>query len=76
MDIQIEQVLAKLKVRQQEEHLPCPRCGLDRMADKPLRNALSRAADIQVCDDCGTDEALRSFHGDTLPLEDWACMKQ
>lgn len=75
MDTRTEQVLAELKIRQREEHLPCPRCGLDKMADNPIRNALSRAADIHVCDDCGTAEALRAFHGDALPLEDWACMK-
>ena len=52
---------------------PCPRCGFDRMDPKPVRNALSRYANVYICDECGTDEAMRDFAGATpLPLNEWS----
>jgi len=39
-------------------------------------NALSRAADILICDACGTDEGVRAFIGKPMPMEEWACMKK
>ena len=39
-------------------------------------NALSRAFDIMICDECGTDEAVRAFTGEPVPIEEWACMKE
>lgn len=36
--------------------LPCPRCG--HMSMKPSENALSRRADIDICNQCGIEEAL------------------
>lgn len=30
-------------------------------------NALSRAADIMICDGCGMDEAVRAFTGEPVP---------
>ena len=38
-------------------------------------NALSRHADIYVCDACGTEEALLKFMGNPLPLREWACLR-
>ncbi len=38
--------------------LPCPRCGKWKMKPELHTNALSRRADIYVCDCCGTLEAL------------------
>lgn len=35
----------------------CPRCGCDNMKPNLYTNALSRVADIMVCDTCGLDEA-------------------
>ncbi|HPJ02486.1 MAG TPA: hypothetical protein PKU80_06575 [Candidatus Limiplasma sp.] len=69
------QTLLNLKVQQQNEHLPCPRCGKDTMADNVNRNALSRQADIMVCDVCGTSEALLAVKGEQLPIGEWACMR-
>lgn len=48
----------------------CLRCG------KPLHkrlviNALSRHADVHICKECGTDEALRDAYDDVLPLREW-----
>lgn len=41
--------------------LPCPRCGKMKMKDDVCENALSRRADICVCNSCGTEEALEDF---------------
>ena len=51
--------------------LICPRCG-GPMRDKLFLNARSRRAEIFVCPDCGTQEALESLHGATkMPLDEW-----
>lgn len=57
------------------EHL-CPRCGQMAVKDRLVTNALSRHADIYICDRCGTDEAIRDFIGAVLPPEEWAIVKQ
>lgn len=76
MNERIQNQLADLKARQLAgAHMPCPRCGLDTMKDKIHTNAMSRHADIYVCDDCGTAEAMLVFMQNSLPLEDWACFK-
>lgn len=64
--------IAEFAKVQREGFFPCPRCGHYRMDSDPIRNALSRSAQVQVCDECGTDEALRDFAGIALPLKDWA----
>lgn len=46
--------------------LPCPRCGRMTMKDNLNTNALSRRADIYICDRCGTAEALEDFYYDDL----------
>lgn len=54
------------------EGFPCPRCGHDRMDDVIVRNALSRYADVYICSQCGTDEALRDMAGKgSLPFLEW-----
>ena len=50
----------------------CPRCGRHDMDEDPARNALSRAAKIQICDACGMDEAIRAFNQNELPIGEWA----
>lgn len=57
---------------QREGFFPCPRCGHYVMASDPIKNALSRHADIQICDACGTDEAIRDFTHMVFPLTSWA----
>lgn len=39
----------------------CPRCGCDRMSKDATRNALSRRADIYICDTCGAMEAIEDY---------------
>lgn len=50
----------------------CPRCGRMSVKDRLHTNALSRHASIYICDDCGTDEAIRDWAHAPLPLKDWA----
>ena len=56
---------------QPEEDAVCPRCG-ERMAGSTARHALSRWADITVCDRCGTIEAVeKAGLTETKPLMEW-----
>lgn len=77
MNERIQKRLADLKARQQAgENLPCPRCGRKTMKDAVCTNAVSRHADIFICDQCGTDEAMLDFMRNPLPIEDWACVQK
>lgn len=72
----IEKRLADLKARQDAgEHLPCPRCGRMTMKPKLLTNALSRIADIMVCDGCGMEEAKLAFMNAPNNLYRWAAFQ-
>lgn len=59
------------KIQTDGVHL-CPRCGKMTVKDSIHTNALSRHADVYICDACGVDEALRDWLGDPLPLKEWA----
>ena len=50
----------------------CPRCGMFTVKDRLHTNALSRHAKVYICDTCGTDEAVRDWTHNPLPLKDWA----
>lgn len=68
--------LLDLKARQEKgEHMPCPRCGRDTMKPAIHTNALSRHADIYVCDECGTAEAILKFMSNPMPIKEWACFE-
>lgn len=61
---------------QHERHSPCPRCGRDVMDEKPTRNALSRRANVYVCDACGILEGIEDMPQNfKLPLSAWAIVK-
>ena len=46
------------------------------MPDPVTRGALSRHADgVYICETCGTDEALRDWKGNTLPLSSWKLVR-
>ena len=53
----------------------CPRCGRLTVKARLTTNALSRHADVYICDACGNDEAVREMKGDPRPLKDWAIAK-
>ena len=60
---------------QPEEDCRCPRCG-SMMFGPKARHALSRWADIIVCDQCGTIEALEQAGlAEKKPLTEWAAVK-
>lgn len=74
-DLSAKEIIVQFSRRQRGGHFSCPRCGKNNMADDPIHNALSRRADCYVCDACGTDEAIRAFLGNTLPLSEWSIIK-
>lgn len=52
----------------------CPRCGKELKSFR--RHAVSRNADIIVCDSCGTEEALEAFGTvEKKPITEWWCTK-
>ena len=76
MNEEIQKRLADLKARQGAgEHMPCPRCGRDTMKPDVHTNALSRQADIMICDACGMEEALQAFTNSPSSLSEWACFR-
>ena len=56
-DKQAKELVERLKPMQLAGKVfPCPRCGQLRMnAERPVLNALSRYADVYVCNECGTE---------------------
>lgn len=75
-EISAKAAIAKYAARQMKELLPCPRCGRNSMKEKLSLNALSRRANIYICDGCGTDEAMRDFAGYVDDLNDWFAVKR
>ena len=68
----LTQRLLDLKTRQEAgEKMPCPRCGRNTIKTPLAHNALSRYADIYVCDECGITEAMLDMMRNPLPLEQW-----
>lgn len=52
----------------------CLRCGQP-LDCRLVINALSRYADVHICEACGMDEALRDANRCPLPLTEWAAVK-
>ena len=76
MTDRIKKTLGDLKARQDAgEQMLCPRCGRDTMNENIHTNALSRHAEIYICDACGTEEALLKFMHNPLPMREWACLR-
>jgi len=59
----------------QTPRITCPRCGKPTMKEPLHTNALSRYADVYVCDMCGTAEALIAFAGEPPKLRNWAILE-
>ena len=69
----LNEQLLDFKARQLAgDRLSCPRCGSGVMNTHVTRNALSRHADVYICDDCGTAEAMLDLMQNPLPLNQWA----
>ena len=74
---ELTQMLLDLKAMQDAgEKMTCPRCGYDNMKKPLLHNALSRYADLYICDDCGMTEAMLDMMHNPLPMEQWASLKE
>ena len=64
-----QRILDDLKARQRAgEYMVCPRCGMDVMKTPVHTNALSRAADVYICDACGSTEAMLAYMKQPSPL--------
>ena len=76
MTEKIQKRLLDLKAAQDADTpMRCPRCGVDTMKHPMATNALSRVADLYICDSCGTTEALLDFMGQTYPLYQWSAFE-
>ena len=65
--------IEKALERQRDGAVKCPRCGRDTLKPKLHTNALSRRADVYVCDECGMKEAIEDIPGNyKIPFEYWA----
>ena len=73
-EVKAKEALARVGVVQTEkaQHMCCPRCGEDKMYERIHTNAYSRHAECYICSDCGTDEAIRDYLGESLTLNKWA----
>ena len=73
---EMDRRLLDLKARQDAgEKMPCPRCGRNKLKSPLAHNALSRYADLYVCDECGMTEAMLDMMRNPLPLEQWVVFK-
>ncbi len=73
---EIKKRLADLKAKQEKgEYTLCPRCGRDTMKPKLYTNALSRLADIMICDECGQAEALLAVMNNEGTIYKWAALQ-
>ena len=69
--------LLDLKAHQQSDsNRLCPRCGRDTMKENLITNALSRHADIYICDECGIEEAILDYMHASSPVEAWTALLQ
>ena len=75
-EAEIKESLNWLGKRQREanEGGHCPRCGI--MLESFDRQALSRYADVAVCPQCGSEEALeKAGFIKPKPLSEWWCVQ-
>jgi predicted RNA-binding Zn-ribbon protein involved in translation (DUF1610 family) len=71
-----QEALDQLKAAQDaDQPMPCPRCGAYAMKHPMTTNALSRHADLYICDSCGMAEALLAFMGQTYPMHQWSAFE-
>ena len=61
---EIKSRLLDLRARQDMgEKMFCPRCGRNNLKAPLAHNALSRYADLYICDECGMTEAMLGAAG-------------
>jgi predicted RNA-binding Zn-ribbon protein involved in translation (DUF1610 family) len=67
----IESYVEMQKKENNDDFAVCPRCGVEQMIAGIARNAMSRHIDCHVCSVCGTDEAVRVYADNIMPLSQW-----
>ena len=67
----VEDIISSFSEKQKHVWCLCPRCGCDSMNKDAARNALSRRADIMICNICGNVEAVEDMVGQKLSLDKW-----
>lgn len=72
---QARALIERFAEKQQGGHFACPRCGRMSMSNEAKRNALSRRANVYVCDTCGLQEALEDMVDSISPLTSWAIVQ-
>ena len=76
MSSNLKSRLLDLKARQDTGvHMLCPRCGKDSMKEELHTNALSRHANVFICDACGINEAMLDYMNAPMSLGRWACFE-
>ena len=71
-----KELIEEFGKRQEGGRFACPRCGSMKMDEAVARNALSRRADVYICDACGMEEALEDAGIiPEMPLRLWAISK-
>ena len=71
-----KRIIERLKAMQEEGDIfPCPRCGHLRMHKDHIKNSLSRELDVYICNECGTDEAMRELINKPLSITEWSLAK-
>ena len=70
---------AKITLKHIDQHPDgfCPRCGA-MMEGVPIRYALSRRANVMICDRCGREEAFEDagLTDTILPLMQWKALRE
>ena len=51
------------------------RCSFCNKTQDQVRKLIAGPAGVYICDECGTDEAIRGLCGNDLPLREWAIAK-
>ena len=76
MTDRMKKALLDLKEKQEKgAYTLCPRCGRDTMKPDLYTNALSRMADVMVCDSCGSEEAVLAFMNKPYSLYQWVAFQ-
>lgn len=70
-------IIFKWSEKQEKQFISaCPRCGIRSMSKPMHRNALSRRADIYICDECGMEEAVKDMLGKSDTIDEWHAVRE
>ena len=70
-------IIFKWSEKQEKQFISaCPRCGICSMNNPMHHNALSRRADVYICDECGMGEAIKDMLGEPDPIDEWYAVRE